>query len=377
WMLGYGAYGGLGFAEMYAMARYIEDNNPQSWVQAFTRFGRTLEARAGTPDGDGHRRSAGETYLKAACAYRAALQMLSPRRDEFADLCSTFKGRFWEAMPLLEVPIEPVSFPYAGKALPGYFVKAGDSQRPTLIMIGGGDSYCEDLYFFAAAGALHHGYNTLMVDLPGQGDTPMHGLFFELEMEKPVGVVVDYALTRPEIDPARLAIMGISGGGFMVTRAAGYEKRLKAVIADTPIYDMARVLDAEIPAALLHAPAVIGNVITRVAGAANAAGRVNMEKYAWQRGMKEPMQAMAALHQGQADIDRVSMPMLCLAGKGDPAECIAQTRTAYEHNPSPLKAMRVFTVDEGAEAQCQVNNLPLLHQVIFDWLDTTFAALAT
>jgi len=125
--------------------------------------------------------------------------------------------------------MEPVSIPYAAKQLPGY-------------LIGVGDTYCKDLYFVAGAGGSQHGYPVLMVDLPGQGDTPLDGLYFDVEFEKPVAAVIDYALTRRKVDPERLAIMGISGGGFMVTRAAAYEKRLKAVIADTPIYDMGRVL---------------------------------------------------------------------------------------------------------------------------------------
>lgn len=31
--------------------------------------------------------------------------------------------------------------------------------------------------------------------------------------------------------------------------------------------------------------------------------------------------------------------------------------------------MRILTVDEGAEAHAHVNNFPLLHQVVFGWLD--------
>ena len=37
----------------------------------------------------------------------------------------------------------------------------------------------------------------------------------------------------------------------------------------------------------------------------------------------------------------------------------------------PKKAMRVLTAEEGAEAHTHVNNFPLLHQVVFDWLDET------
>jgi hypothetical protein len=91
--------------------------------------------------------------------------------------------------------------------------------------------------------------------------------------------------------------------------------------------------------------------------------------------MADPLQAMALGRKGRVDIDLVRIPMLCLAGEGDPPECLAQTRTAYERNPSPHKALRLFTVEEGADAHCQVNNLRLLHQVVFDWLDQILDAL--
>jgi len=31
--------------------------------------------------------------------------------------------------------------------------------------------------------------------------------------------------------------------------------------------------------------------------------------------------------------------------------------------------LRVYTVAEGADAHCQVNNLRLAHQELYDWLD--------
>jgi hypothetical protein len=37
--------------------------------------------------------------------------------------------------------------------------------------------------------------------------------------------------------------------------------------------------------------------------------------------------------------------------------------------------MRVPTADEGAEAHTHVNNFPLLHQVVFDWLDEALAPM--
>ena len=40
--------------------------------------------------------------------------------------------------------------------------------------------------------------------------------------------------------------------------------------------------------------------------------------------------------------------------------------------PNPKKALHIFTEEEGADAHNQVNNLSLLHQVVFDWLDEVY-----
>jgi ketosteroid isomerase-like protein len=49
---------------------------------------------------------------------------------------------------------------------------SNDSERrPTVIVIGGGETFCEELYFCGGAGAVSRGYNALLVDMPGQGAT--------------------------------------------------------------------------------------------------------------------------------------------------------------------------------------------------------------
>ena len=41
---------------------------------------------------------------------------------------------------------------------------------------------------------------------------------------------VDFALTLPEVDPSRLALIGMSLGGYLAARAAAFEHRLVACV---------------------------------------------------------------------------------------------------------------------------------------------------
>jgi len=91
------------------------------------------------------------------------------------------------------------------------------------------------------AAALRRGYNLLLLDGPGQGRSLIEqGLVMRPDWENVVGSVVDYALTRPEVDLKRIALMGWSFGGYLAPRAASAEHRLAACVADPRLVRSAR-----------------------------------------------------------------------------------------------------------------------------------------
>ena len=74
---------------------------------------------------------------------------------------------------------------------------------------------------------------------------------------------VDYLSTRPDVDPARIGILGICGWGGMALNAAAIDTRIKATAAMT-MYDMTRVtangyFDAEDSEEARHAKRVAMN----------------------------------------------------------------------------------------------------------------------
>jgi alpha-beta hydrolase superfamily lysophospholipase len=272
--------------------------------------------------------------------------------------------------------VEVVGIPFGANLLPAHLHLADRAPvpRPTLIMIGGGDSYVQDLYFWAGATGPKRGYNVLAVDLPGQGGTPLRGMYLRPDVERPVAAVVDYLLTRPEVDRTRIAAYGISGGGYAVPRAATWEHRIAAAIANTPIHDLERVLTRSIPSFLLRpANSWFSRLVWQLARRANAVGVNNLKKYAWQAGLPSVAQGLKRFGgDARVNVAAIKCPMLCLAGEGEAPELLTQAREVFEQLRDPRKEMRVFTAAEGAEAHCQVNNFPLLHEVVFDWLDAVF-----
>ncbi|MFW7354637.1 MAG: hypothetical protein ACODTL_01180 [Brucella sp.] len=71
--------------------------------------------------------------------------------------------------------------------------------------------------------------------------TPADGLFGEPETERSVGAVIDFLITRYGVDTARLALLGMSLGGYFAARSAAEEPRLAAVVA-TPVLSNAAEL---------------------------------------------------------------------------------------------------------------------------------------
>ncbi len=105
---------------------------------------------------------------------------------------------------------------------------------------GGFDSTEEELYFSGGAAAARRGYHVLAFAGPGQGSALRdQKLLFRPDWDAVVTPAVDWLLARPDVDPDRIALMGMSLGGLLAPRAAATEHRVAALIAFDGLYSFA------------------------------------------------------------------------------------------------------------------------------------------
>jgi hypothetical protein len=148
---------------------------------------------------------------------------------------------FTEARKLMDHPAELVTIPFEGKSLTGYLFAPDSSgrPRPTLMMPCGYDSTAEAGWYGVPA-ALDRGYAVLLFEGPGQGGALYNDrLYFRPEFETILTPWLNFLLTRPEVDPTRVALIGRSFAGYLAPRAAAFEHRLAALVCDPAQPNMA------------------------------------------------------------------------------------------------------------------------------------------
>ena len=123
--------------------------------------------------------NARNAYLRACTYYRAPLFIMNPKDSAFHVYLQKMLSCFQKAADLFDLPVESIQVPFQGKSLSGYAwkVDANVQRRPTLIIIGGMETFAEDCYFMTGMTGRERGYNVMTVDLPGQGVNPDQGLF--------------------------------------------------------------------------------------------------------------------------------------------------------------------------------------------------------
>jgi len=191
------------------------------------------------------------------------------------------------------------------------------------------------------------------VDGPGNGESiRFRGRPLRYDYEVAGSAALDHLSTRADIDPDRIAVMGISLGGYFASRCAARDSRFAAVVAWGAIWDYHQRWQARLAAGF--------DLPMSVAG----------EHIAWALGAPTPEAAVVLLEDWRLEgVARdITVPFLLLHGEDDRQVPLAEAEALLAEVSSADKTLRVFPRDEPGNQHCQIDSLVPAIQEIADWL---------
>lgn len=189
------------------------------WVPTMTAIGDEALARA-----EATRRAAKarDRFMEASFWYFLARfpQVFSPAGGEAYD---KHVSAYLDAARYFDPPLEEVQVPFAGGSYPAYLrLPRGDGRDrgpwPAVVVWGGMDIWKSDLEVHLETEALLDlGIATLAIDAPGTGQSPIP---LSTDSERVPIAAVEFLRGRRAIDADRIAVWGLSLGGYFAVKLA-------------------------------------------------------------------------------------------------------------------------------------------------------------
>jgi len=376
--LSYAVSGGADVGDVLKTAYAIKEGDDESWYQEWFKTAKRCEKAGDDFLARNKRISARQEFFKASNYYRTAEFFLhiNPKDPRIISTWKKSRECFLKAAQLADHPIIPITIPFEGTTLPGYLclVDGSGAKRPLLIVHSGFDGTAEELYFSTAHFAVMRGYNVLVFEGPGQGGViRTQGIPFRHNWETVVSPVIDFAITLKEVDAKRIALMGISFGGYLAPRAAAFEKRISALIANGGVYDFhmtsrlkpedEKYLDTKEGAAEIDRI-----LLERMKTDPSLRWVMGNAMFTFNAPSPSEWMKMTRVYTMKDIAAKISCPVLIVDSEED-KDMPGQARMLYEALKTQ-KDFLLFTKDEAAEEHCQMGAILISNARILDWLDT-------
>ncbi|QJU52452.1 alpha/beta fold hydrolase [Herbiconiux sp. KACC 21604] len=379
------SFGGAEVFETVAIARRVKGTDFDSWHAEWNAAAEAAYAVGVTAESRGERETARLAFLRATTYFRTAGSVFLARPVDPRLPASIARQReaFRRAITHFDTPVETVEIPYEGTTLPGYFFSAvaadapdARAKRATVVLVDGYDGTTEELYFWNARAALDRGYNVLAFDGPGQGSVLVEqGLPLRPDYENVVTPVIDWLLERDDVDPARVALIGLSLGGYLAPRAASGEHRVAACIADSGAFDLfdaavsrvPKLLRGQIPDGNEAARKLVEAMVERMEKSPTGGWALRRNLYAHDVDDTMEFFRVARSFTLRGFAERITCPTLVVHAEGD--DIGASAPELYDALTCE-KEILLFTAAQSADQHCETGARQLYHAAAFSWLDS-------
>ena len=234
----------------------ITDGDADSWLNEWTATAGAAWVAAVRARRSGRRVSALAHFRRAATYYATALYLIShsSEPDRRLDMWRRQRACWEQILDLSPVPGERVAIAYEDSTLPAFFFPAtGRGQAPAAR--GGQQRLLPGHVRDVGAGGRRRGRARIpLADLrrpraAGDAVRAQDSLPSRLG-ERFSRPVLDAMLARRDVDPDRVAVIGVGQGGYWVTRALAFEHRFAAAVVDPGIVDVSTAWTDRLPSAM-------------------------------------------------------------------------------------------------------------------------------
>jgi alpha-beta hydrolase superfamily lysophospholipase len=357
---GMAPYGCVSLAEIDRVCDRLRarEGEVQAWWEEWGAMAAAVEARADALERAGHRRSAGNLYLRAGMYWFTAERFVEPgeHKRELGRRSIEMQAR---GLQRRYPGIERVEVACEGVDLPAWFLPAqrATGPAPVVVVFNGMDNCKEMSVLFAGLEFSARGWHTLAIDGPGQGESlRLRGLSARHDYEVPGSAAYDFLAARADVDPGRVAVMGYSFGGYYAARIAAFEPRYVAGVAFAALHWDLHAWQLEIRRRQLADPQSTAQ---------------STFHFQWVMGEGTPEAAIekARAFSLEGIAPRIRMPFLVLHGEADRVVPVAAAHRLHAELGSTDKALRLFGPEEGGAQHAQVDDRPLGVDAIADWLE--------
>ncbi len=365
-------------------AKHINEGCVADWTEMFSDMAENAQRDAEERLAAGHIVSARDLFLQASEYSRSAEYYGDPRSFEHHDLGSRASECFQKFVSLIEEPARFVEIPYEDSFLPAYFFSPCGEEKPrkTILAMNGFDGTSEELFSTVGRFALERDFNVLLFDGPGQVGTLRLNpdLKFRPDYEVPLGAVLDYVCNRADVNRKMIALVGVGQGGYFAARAAAFDSRIKALVANSPIINLFRYNagfvggEEELEAFLTNNDFVLEEIDKLPPGSIDDEFHWIIANFCFRFGKRSFGEVNDYLKQfvlTPSMLEKITCPTLAMVGESEGDEPAHQAEEFCSLVGGPV-TKRVFTDVEGAGSHRQAGNFRFAAGVMMDWINDVF-----
>ena len=267
---------------------------------------------------------------------------------------------FRDAIRLGRLNCERMEIPYGNSSIPALFTRAEgvEGHAPCVLYVNGLDS-CKELLFWSGLprALAQRGISTLCVDQPGTGEAlRMNELVATCCSEEWATPCYDWLARRPDVDPKRIGMVGISLGGHFTPRAVAFEPRFASGAVWGANHNWAQVQQKRLKREGENPVPHYWSHVSWVFGA---------------KDMDDFLSKAQGMHLNGI-LDRIKVPFLVTHGAHDRQIGIEYAHQTFDQLSSSVRReLKIFTEREGGVEHVGADNMSFGRDYIADWFADT------